>query len=82
MKRKGYTRQKSGETYSGLATGRQNKEFSRTAEGGNKSVCVRKKIETGFVAVSKNRKWQVAKARQEKHDPCYGKITVLCQKGL
>lgn len=81
MKRKVYTRQKSGETCSGLATGRQNKEFSRTAEGGI-NLCVREKIETGFVAASKDRKWQVAKARQEKHDPCYGKITVLCQKGL
>lgn len=29
-------------------------------------MCVKEKIETGFVAVLKDRKWQVAKARQEK----------------
>lgn len=56
MERKGYTRQKYDETCSGLATGRQNKEFSRTAEGVI-NLCVNEKIETGFVAASKDRKW-------------------------
>lgn len=48
---------------------------------GQLNVCVNEKIEAGILVISKDRKWQVAKAKQEESDMCYNKITARCEKG-